>query len=161
MTIPGRALCTDSGRWAACGCEEAWPYLGPSCGSIECPPVAPESGGYDGRHCCTEGGACGIESPEAFGASGPCVEIGHDLGGVPDEEACGLRIPFVETVSCCRSDDRCGIWFPYANWDQVGCMEQAEVASYLKGNFVLRLLLIFNPFSLDDVETRNCVHPGD
>jgi len=160
QSLSGEALCTDAGQWATCACLESWPYLGPTCGAVECAPVEPGAGGYDGDHCCTPEGACGIRSDEAFGLGSPCFEVGRDSGGVPNEEECALEMPFVELETCCRPDGQCGAQLPYANWDRVGCIEQAELAERLEGNILLVIFLVFSPFSLDDVETRSCTYPN-
>ena len=156
QSVPGQQRCTDAGEWAACGCPEEWPYLGPTCQQTRCTPLEPGAGGYDGEHCCTDTGACGLSSAEAFGTRPLCLEIGSNPLGIPDPDTCGLQIPFVETVSCCRPDNQCGLRLAYANWDRVGCIERTEFKSYLERNILLRIFLAFSEFSLDEITAQSC-----
>ena len=159
QSLPGIQRCAV-GQWASCGCAEEWPYLGPTCGDTQCTPLKPDAGGYDGQHCCTPTGACGLSSSEAFGTRPLCLEVGAYPSGIEDNTACGLEIPFVETVSCCRPDNTCGLRLAYANWDKVGCIERTEFRSYLERNLVLRFFLALSNFSFEDISAQQCQFGG-
>ena len=156
QSLSGVERCTDQGTWAACGCAERWPYLGPMCEQTECPPLNPAAGGYDGAHCCTDDGQCGLSSEEAFGTRPLCLAVGSNPRGIDDNAACGMQIPFVETVSCCRPDNQCGLRLAYANWDQVGCIERTDFKGYLERNILLRIFLAFSQYSLDEITAQPC-----
>lgn len=147
-SLQGTQVCTTDDEWTSCTCTEEWPYLGPMCGSTECP-VLEEGAGYGGQHCCTGNGRCGLTSREVFAAENPFVSDAnvtclarddHPVG--VDDDSCLFNIPFVQMVGCCRPDNKCGMYVAAPNWKELGCVERTEWGTLLEPNTALFFFLL-------------------
>lgn len=147
-SLEGTQVCTTDDEWTACTCTEEWPYLGPMCGSTECP-VLEEGAGYGGQHCCTGDGRCGLTSREVFAAENPFVTDANltclardDYPVGVDDDSCLFEIPFVQMNGCCRPDNKCGMYVAAPNWKEFGCIERTEWGTLLEPNTALFFFLL-------------------